>query len=64
MTVLYVLAILAAVAVVVALWRLLGPQRAPGGQRPHRRVLAPDDDPDFLRELDERAQRRDDDESP
>lgn len=61
---LYILAVFAAVAVVVALWRLLGPQRATGGQRPHRRVLAPDDDPDFLRELDKRTRPPDDDAPP
>ena len=56
----YVLAVFAAAAVAVALWRLVGPQHEarPSG----RRVLAPDDDPDFLRELGERARRRDDDE--
>lgn len=58
---LYVIAIFAAVAVVVALWRLLAPQHATGGRRQHQRVLAPDDDPDFLRELGERTRRRDED---
>lgn len=60
---LYLLALFAAVAVVVALWRLLGPQHGVGDHRTQRRVLAPDDDPDFLRELGERTRRRDEDES-
>ena len=58
---LYVIAIVAPVAVVVALWRLLAPQHATGGRRQPQRVLAPDDDPDFLRELGERTRRRDED---
>lgn len=59
----YLLAVVAAVAVAMALWKLLGPQRDIRPGRAHRRVLAPDDDPDFLRELDERARRRNEDDS-
>lgn len=59
---LYVLAILVVVALAAALWRLLGPQR--DTRQPQGRVLAPDDDPDFLRELDKRARRPDDDDAP
>jgi hypothetical protein len=62
-TVLYVLAILAVVAMATALWRLVGPQRDARPGRPHHRVLAPDDDPDFLRELSERTRPRDDDDT-
>jgi hypothetical protein len=35
-----------------------GPTRAPGGARPRRtRPIAPDDDPEFLRSLDEQVRR-------
>lgn len=57
----FVLALVAAVAVLVGLWRLLGPQRDAADPTLRTRVLAPDDDPDFLRELGERTRRPDDD---
>ncbi|MCU1616906.1 MAG: hypothetical protein JWO98_4446, partial [Frankiales bacterium] len=34
-------------------------RRRPGGGQPPHRVLGPDDDPDFLRELQRRARRDD-----
>ncbi|MPZ64798.1 MAG: hypothetical protein GEU83_04530 [Pseudonocardiaceae bacterium] len=46
--VLYVLAIIGAVTMVLLLWKAFGPERGAG---PDERALAPDDDPDFLREL-------------
>lgn len=60
-------------ALLFALWRMSGPANSSGGSRggtarptpppmrkPARREpLAPDDDPDFLRELDRRARRKD-----
>lgn len=62
---LYVVAVLVAVAVAVTLWKLLGPQHnSGGGVRPERPMVAPDDDPDFLRELDKRSRQQDDDDTP
>jgi len=46
-TVQYLLAAVGAVGVGVLLWKAFGPQRRVGGKP----VLAPDDDPDFLRQL-------------
>jgi hypothetical protein len=43
----YVLAAIGAVTVAVLLWKAFGPQRS-AGRRP---VLAPEDDPEFLRGL-------------
>lgn len=54
---LYVLATIGAVSVALLLWKAFGPERAAG---PDARVPGPDDDPDFLREL-ERRQRPDSD---
>ncbi|TCP53124.1 hypothetical protein EV191_105187 [Tamaricihabitans halophyticus] len=56
---LYLLAAVGAIAVAVLLWRSFGserlgvPSRGPSGS-----VSAPDDDPDFLRELDEQNRRK------
>ena len=36
-----------------------GPTRAASPRRPQRRPVAPDDDPEFLRSLDEKIQRED-----
>jgi hypothetical protein len=47
----YLLAALGAAAVTALLWKAFGPQR-PAQRRP---VLAPDDDPDFLRGLNTRG---------
>jgi hypothetical protein len=55
-----------AVLVAVVLWRTMSASRGglppgpPGREAPPRRVSGPDDDPDFLRQLDERVQRGDD----
>lgn len=46
-TVQYLLAAVGAIGVVALLWKAFGPQRQVGG----RPALAPDDDPDFLRNL-------------
>jgi uncharacterized membrane protein YqjE len=45
---------------IIGLWRMVATRRA---TRPPRvQLIAPDDDPDFLRELDRRTRRRQDDE--
>lgn len=49
----YLIAFVVLVVTVVGLWRMIGPKRSTSGPRP--RVLAPDDDPDFLAELDRRV---------
>ncbi|MGQ0778931.1 MAG: hypothetical protein ACT4NY_31725 [Pseudonocardiales bacterium] len=43
----YLLAAVGAVGMTALLWKAFGPQRRVGGKP----VLAPDDDPDFLRQL-------------
>ncbi len=53
-----VLVVLLVVALLIG-WRLTAVRR--GAARAYPRVVAPDDDPDFLRELDRRT--RDDDEN-
>jgi len=55
---LYLLAAIGAITVAVLLWRAFGPQFQ---QRPQYRPVAPDDDPEFLRSLDERVRRQDKD---
>ncbi len=59
-------AVLVVAALLVALWRLVGAAQANRPSRmsrpQQRRPLAPDDDPDFLRELSRRP-RSDDDSS-
>lgn len=47
----YLLALIGAVTVGVVLWTALSPKRLAG---PAPRTIAPDDDPDFLRRLNER----------
>lgn len=49
--VLYLLALIGLVTVVAVLWTAAGPRREP---EPRPRVLAPDDDPEFLRRLNKR----------
>jgi hypothetical protein len=57
---LYVLAAIGAIAVVVLLWRAFVAR--PETVAPRRsRTIAPDDDPDFLRRLDEHKRRRPED---
>lgn len=49
----YLLAALGAAAATALLWKAFGPQRTADGRRP---VLAPDDDPEFLRSLNSKRQ--------
>ena len=67
---LFLIAFVGAAIIAVVLWKAMNASRgdsAPPVGRPsqpgppHRtRVSGPDDDPDFLRQLDERVKRRDD----
>jgi hypothetical protein len=59
---LYLLAAIGVVAVAILLWRVLSPDRVGVGAR--RRMVAPDDDPDFLRRLGEQNRRPDGDDQP
>lgn len=45
----WLFALIGVITVAILLWRAFGP-----GSRPEPRVIAPDDDPDFLRDLDRR----------
>ncbi|MFR9731415.1 hypothetical protein ACL03H_19490 [Saccharopolyspora sp. MS10] len=58
----YVLAAIGALTVAVLMWRAFGPVHdtaSEGPSAPRRAApLAPDDDPDFLRELGERQRKR------
>lgn len=58
----YLLAAVGALTIAVLMWRAFGPQPADVSQR-RRTAIAPDDDPDFLRKLDEnrRKDRKDED---
>lgn len=65
----YVLALIGAVAIAVLMWKAFGPDgRAglggPGLGRPAKPLLAPDDDPEFLRRLGEDDRRHRDGEDP
>lgn len=53
---LYVLALIGALTIAVLLWRAFGPDRV--DTAPSRRVVAPDDDPEFLRKLGEQSKKR------
>lgn len=49
----YLLALIAVVAVAVLCWKAFGPEQTPRigfgrGSDKHRRVIGPDDDPEFL----------------
>ncbi|CCH35282.1 hypothetical protein ABZ816_11810 [Actinosynnema sp. NPDC047251] len=57
---LYVLALIGALTIAVLLWRAFGPDRV--DTAPSRRVIAPDDDPEFLRKLGEQSKKRPDEE--
>ncbi|MEJ2858432.1 MULTISPECIES: hypothetical protein [unclassified Saccharothrix] len=57
---LYVLALIGALTIAVLLWRAFGPDRVDSA--PSRRVIAPDDDPEFLRKLGEQTKKRPDEE--
>ncbi|WP_026425809.1 hypothetical protein [Actinokineospora inagensis] len=59
---LYLLAAVGAITVAVLLWRAFGPRTAGVAQR-RGPVVAPDDDPEFLRGL-EKFRRRDDGDDP
>ena len=56
---LYLLAAVGALTVAILLWRAFGAQSSPTdpSRRERRAVRAPDDDPDFLRRLDERNRK-------
>jgi hypothetical protein len=59
---LYLLAAVGALTVAVLLWRAFGSQTAAVPTRRERGgVVAPDDDPDFLRGLGDRNKKADDD---
>jgi hypothetical protein len=58
---LYLLAAVGALTVAVLLWRAFGAQPAGVTARGDRGSVAPDDDPDFLRRLDERNKKADED---
>lgn len=63
---LYLLAVIGAVTVGALMWRAFGPERKPRSYRAAGMPVAPDDDPEFLRRLDEnrrRQNRKDSDES-
>jgi hypothetical protein len=51
---LYLLAAVGALTVAVLLWRAFGAQTAGVPSRRERGTIAPDDDPEFLKGLDER----------
>ncbi|MGH3433580.1 MAG: hypothetical protein ACRDQB_12170 [Thermocrispum sp.] len=57
----YLLAAIGAVAIAVLLWRLFTAERVgvPADQRKRKPAppVAPDDDPEFLRKLDEQARK-------
>lgn len=51
----YLLAAVGAATIAVLLWRAIGAERV--GVSPRRAPVAPDDDPEFLRKLDEQRRR-------
>ncbi|WP_147455296.1 hypothetical protein [Saccharothrix australiensis] len=53
---LYVFALIGALTIAVLLWRAFGPDRIDTAAG--RRVIAPDDDPEFLRKLGEQSKKR------
>jgi hypothetical protein len=55
----YLLAAIGALTIAVLLWRAFAPERV--GVSARRAPLAPDDDPDFLRQLSEQQRRKEDD---
>ncbi len=65
---LFFIAFVGAAIIALVLWRAMSAVRADGPDVPGRqvpgparpRVSGPDDDPDFLRQLDERVRRQDD----
>ncbi|BDT89406.1 hypothetical protein GV791_04040 [Nocardia cyriacigeorgica] len=63
----YLLALIAVVAIAVLCWKAFGPDRGAGYSAPMRRapkrVVGPDDDPEFLWRI-SRQQHRDSDPGP
>jgi hypothetical protein len=59
----YLLAAIGAIAVVVLLWRAFVARPTPVTPR-RARSVAPDDDPEFLRRLDEHKKRPDEEDKP
>lgn len=59
----YLLAVIGAIAVAYLLWRSFGPDRVSAGSR-RKRGVGPDDDPEFLRKLAEQAKRHPEDGNP
>ncbi len=57
---LYLLAAIGALTIAVLLWRAFGADRVGVSTPRSEAPLAPDDDPEFLRELNERQRRQDD----
>ncbi len=65
---LFLIAFVGAAVIALVLWRAMNtagaeiPQQPgrPQASPPRMRVSGPDDDPDFLRQLDEKVKRRDD----
>lgn len=57
----YLLAAIGALTIAVLLWRAFAPERV--GVSSRRAAIAPDDDPDFLRQLSEQQQRRKEDDA-
>ena len=65
---LFLIAFIGAAIIALVLWKAMNASRSstqpPLGRRPRQappvRASGPDDDPDFLRQLDERVKRRDD----
>ncbi len=58
----YVLAAIGAVALAVLVWKAFGPMSDQTSEGTARQApLAPDDDPDFLRRLDEQRRKSNDD---
>jgi hypothetical protein len=66
---LFLIAFVGAAVIALVLWRAMNSARAEFPEQPGRpeapppprmRVSGPDDDPDFLRQLDEKVRRRDD----
>jgi hypothetical protein len=70
LTVVFLIAFIGAAVIALVLWRAMNtaaraelqpPQlRRPTARTDTARVSGPDDDPDFLRQLDEKVRRRDD----
>jgi hypothetical protein len=62
---LFLIAFLGAAVIALVLWRAMNTTSADAAEAPSRppvrpRTSGPDDDPEFLRQLDERVRRRED----